>query len=312
MSKGATLARQFSLGLRPRPLPELLAAGRTLQVDLSAYPELTWMIDLVLCNDYIPIGWEQAMHGPYMHAARARMHAARMHAFSPAGSSTALSAPLSAPLSLHHRTTAPPFRACRTRPTLSPSCSQAEASWLAGSDPDEDASLDLLPPEWRWQSGGAQHGAGSGAVRAALLQRLPVTHSGCQLTPPSPLRPMRPAPSHLGRAASLQRLPPPHYHPTHPRARHTKRTRPNGPSRFASARSASATSTASRGCTPTSTPCLATCAPPGSSVCPRRRCAVSTDSRVRIVPIVECARQPERGGTHAWKRRASLRLCPDR
>ena len=105
---------------------------------------------------------------------------------------------------------------------------------------------------------------------------------------------------------------PPHYHPTHPRARHTKRTRPNGPSRFASARSASATSTASRGCTPTSTPCLATCAPPGSSVCPRRRCAVSTDSRVRIVPIVECARQPERGGTHAWKRRASLRLCPDR
>ena len=209
MSKGATLARQFSLGLRPRPLPELLAAGRTLQVDLSAYPELTWMIDLVLCNDYIPIGWEQAMHGPYMHAARARMHAARMHAFSPAGSSTALSAPLSAPLSLHHRTTAPPFRACRTRPTLSPSCSQAEASWLAGSDPDEDASLDLLPPEWRWQSGGAQHGAGSGAVRAALLQRLPVTHSGCQLTPPSPLRPMRPAPSHLGRAASLQRLPPP-------------------------------------------------------------------------------------------------------
>ena len=132
MSKGATLARQFSLALRPRPLPELLAAGRTLQVgmptpaqspieqpcpplpptnptppqpdpsppeaypapprayaweqvdpnpnptpnpnpypnpnpnpnphqvDLPACPELSWMIDLVLCNDYIPIGWEQA------------------------------------------------------------------------------------------------------------------------------------------------------------------------------------------------------------------------------------------------------------
>ena len=36
MSKGATLTRQFSLALRPRPLPELLQAGRTLQADLPA------------------------------------------------------------------------------------------------------------------------------------------------------------------------------------------------------------------------------------------------------------------------------------
>ena len=161
-------------------------------------------------------------------------------------------APLSAHLSLHHRTAAPPFRACRTRLTLSrpllanpdpnpnpnpnpnpdpnpsPNPNQAKAGWLAGHDPDEESSLDLLPPEWRWQSGGAQHGAGTGAVRAAPLQRPPATHSDCQLTAnssPSPLRPMRPAPSNPGGPAPLQRLAP-HYHPPNPRARHTKRTRP--------------------------------------------------------------------------------------
>jgi len=112
MSKGATLARQLALALRPRPLPELLAAGRTLQVDLPAYPELTWMIDLVLCNDYIPIGWEQA-----------------------------------------------------------------KAGWLAGNDPDEESSLDLLPPEWRWQSGGAQHGAGKGAERQHYFNSLSRLHA---------------------------------------------------------------------------------------------------------------------------------------
>ena len=117
MRKGAMLARQFSLALRPRPLPELLAAGRTLQVDLAAYPELTWMIDLVLCNDYLPIGWEEA------------------------------------------------------------SAAHKAAILLAGNNPDEEPSLDILPPEWRWQQGGAQHGAGKGAERQHYFNSLSRLHT---------------------------------------------------------------------------------------------------------------------------------------
>ena len=208
-------------------------------------------------------------YGPHMHACththshrlRAPLHSAPSPQSDPSCPRLAIvrpsiCTPLSAHLSLHHRTAAPPFRACRTRLTLSrpllanpdpnpnpnpnpnpdpnpspnpsPNPNQAKAGWLAGHDPDEESSLDLLPPEWRWQSGGAQHGAGTGAVRAAPLQRPPATHSDCQLTAnssPSPLRPMRPAPSNPGGPAPLQRLAP-HYHPPNPRARHTKRTRP--------------------------------------------------------------------------------------
>ena len=129
MSKGATLARQLALALRPRPLPELLAAGRTLQVDLPAYPELTWMIDLVLCNDYIPIGWEQAMHGPYTHACTACTYA-RMHA---CAHSHRLRAPLHSPhLSLHLSlcTAAPPHR--RTALPCLPRSAHSLAPVLAG------------------------------------------------------------------------------------------------------------------------------------------------------------------------------------
>jgi len=63
MAKDANLSRQLSLALRPRSLPELLAAGRALQVDLPTHPELVWMVDLVLCGDYIPIGWEKVQPG---------------------------------------------------------------------------------------------------------------------------------------------------------------------------------------------------------------------------------------------------------
>ena len=38
MGKAASLARQFSLGLKPRPLPELLAAGRMLQACAPPQP----------------------------------------------------------------------------------------------------------------------------------------------------------------------------------------------------------------------------------------------------------------------------------
>ena len=157
-------------------------------------------------------------YGPHMHACththshrlRAPLHSAPSPQSDPSCPRLAIvrpsiCTPLSAHLSLHHRTAAPPFRACRTRLTLSrpllanpdpnpnpnpnpdpdpsPNPNQAKAGWLAGHDPDEESSLDLLPPEWRWQSGGAQHGAGTGAVRAAPLQRPHATHSDYQLTP---------------------------------------------------------------------------------------------------------------------------------
>ena len=152
------------------------------------------------------------MHGPCIWATHARVHA---HAFPPAASPTALCSLTTerpvvpspghrAHLSLHlslslsappHRRTAlpsPPHSARSLAPLLTnpnpnpgpdPNPNQAKAGWLAGHDPDEESSLDLLPPEWRWQSGGAQHGAGTGAVRAAPLQRPHATHSDYQLTP---------------------------------------------------------------------------------------------------------------------------------
>ena len=75
------------------------------------------MIDLVLCNDYIPIGWEQA------------------------------------------------------------SAAHKAAILLAGNNPDEEPSLDILPPEWRWQQGGAQHGAGKGAERQHYFNSLSRLHT---------------------------------------------------------------------------------------------------------------------------------------
>ena len=201
------------------------------------------------------------MHGPCIWATHARVHA---HAFPPAASPTALcSLTTERPvvpspghrvhLSLHlslslsappHRRTAlpsPPHSARSLAPLLTnpnpnpgpdPNPNQAKAGWLAGHDPDEESSLDLLPPEWRWQSGGAQHGAGTGAVRAAPLQRPPVTHSDCQLASPSLAAPSQATSIATARRARTTATPCPSLPPTHFRARHTKRARRNEPSRF--------------------------------------------------------------------------------
>jgi len=54
----AVVVRKKALALRPRPLPELLVAARTLQVDLVTNPSLVWLVDLVLACDFMPAGWE--------------------------------------------------------------------------------------------------------------------------------------------------------------------------------------------------------------------------------------------------------------
>ena len=56
-------------------------------------------------------------------------------------------------------------------------CIRIPAILLAGNNPDEEPSLDILPPEWRWQEGGAQHGAGKGAERQHYFNRLSRLHT---------------------------------------------------------------------------------------------------------------------------------------
>lgn len=51
--------RRSALALRPRCLPDLLVAARSLGVNLSETPQLTWLVDLVLACDYLPSGWEE-------------------------------------------------------------------------------------------------------------------------------------------------------------------------------------------------------------------------------------------------------------
>ena len=63
MKGASTLARQHSLALRPRSLPDLMSAGRALQLNLSEHPDMAWLITLVLCCDYLPIGWADAQLG---------------------------------------------------------------------------------------------------------------------------------------------------------------------------------------------------------------------------------------------------------
>ena len=168
------------------------------------------MIDLVLCNDCIPIGWEEARRThARTHArkhAHARMHArkrtharthARKHICKQASTQACICAPhpATSPCNLtlqpHPATSpcnypcaslsAPPHRStavpCPRRsahsfaPGTQAKAAHKAAILLAGNNPDEEPSLDLLPPEWRWQHGGAQHGAGTGAVRVAPLPR---------------------------------------------------------------------------------------------------------------------------------------------
>lgn len=63
MKGASTLARQHSLALRPRSLPDLMSAGRALQLNLAEHPDMAWLITLVLCCDYLPIGWADAQLG---------------------------------------------------------------------------------------------------------------------------------------------------------------------------------------------------------------------------------------------------------
>lgn len=65
MKGASTLARQHSLALRPRSLPDLMSAGRALRLNLAEHPEMAWLIALVLCCDYMPIGWTEGQLGAH-------------------------------------------------------------------------------------------------------------------------------------------------------------------------------------------------------------------------------------------------------
>ena len=223
----------------------------------------------------------------------ARMHVyARMHASHwLGGGSTESYPPLSTPLSA-------PLSASPSVPTalgpLAPACSQAKKGWPAGDDPDEVTDLNLLPHEWRWQAGGAQFGAGKGAVRAAPLQRPPATHYSLSASSPHLAGPpLRSAPSHLGEFASLQCLAPtqPPTCPLHPAHATLNANAHMECAAFASVRSGSTTSIPSRSYTPTSTPCSASCARARGPACPRRRRAAAggTDARkCKLSLLVSC------------------------
>jgi len=52
-------SRSESLTLRPRPLPELMGAARSLRINLVQQPQLVWLVDSLLCLDHLPTGWEE-------------------------------------------------------------------------------------------------------------------------------------------------------------------------------------------------------------------------------------------------------------
>ena len=52
-------ARCAALRFRPRSLSELMAAAGSLDVDLVACPQLSFLVDTILCCEQLPVGWER-------------------------------------------------------------------------------------------------------------------------------------------------------------------------------------------------------------------------------------------------------------